>query len=101
MITKTIGTILIVVVCIIVFPIGIAVVGGVFGIVAGVLGAVFGGIVAVVGGVLGAIFGVFEWIFDGIFGWHGLFDVFGCNAFTFGIIAIVIALAVRPKAKTK
>jgi hypothetical protein len=98
MITKTIGTLLLLVVCIMFFPIAFAILGGVFGIVAGVLGAVFGGIIGAIGGVFGAIFGIFEWIFDGLFNWHWPFGFFGCNdMFMLGLVIVIVALAVRSK----
>jgi uncharacterized membrane protein len=86
MLTKTLGTVLILIVCIIVLPISIAVIGSVFGILMGVLGAVFGGIIGVFGAILGSIFGAVDWLFDGFF--H-------CNVYMIGVIAIVVALAVR------
>jgi hypothetical protein len=98
MITKTIGTIIVVFLCILMFPVAIALVGGVFGIAAGVIGAVFGAIVAVIGAIFGAIFGVFGWIFDRIFGWgdfHWPFGFFHCNFFTLAAIVLVIALVAR------
>jgi hypothetical protein len=96
MITKTLGTLIIVLICILVLPIGIAVVGGVFGIVIGVIGAVFGAIFSVIGTVFGSVFGAIGWFFDSLFGWD--FDVrhfFGCDIYTVGMIAVVVALILR------
>lgn len=95
MITKTIGTLFIVLICIIMFPVALGLVGGAFGIVIGVIGAVFGAIAGAIGGIFGAIFGVIGWMFDGLFNWHGPFHFFRCNIFTFAAIVLVVALLVR------
>jgi hypothetical protein len=97
MITKTIGTIFIVLICIIMFPVALGLIGGAFGIVMGVIGAVFGAFAGIIGGIFGAIFGVFEWMFDSLFDWHGPFHFFGCNFFTLATIVLVVALLVRNK----
>jgi hypothetical protein len=100
MISKTIGALFLLIVCIMFFPLAFAILGGVFGIIAGVFGAVFGGIIGVVGGVIGAIFGIFESLFESIFHWP--FNFFGCNnVFTLGLIVVVVALAVRARRDTK
>jgi hypothetical protein len=103
MITKTLGTIIIVFICILMFPVAFAIVGGAFGIVIGVLGAVFGAVMGVIGGVFGAIFGFFGWLFEGLFGWGWHFDwpfrFFNCNIFTLAAIVLVIALVARSKSK--
>ena len=105
MITKTIGTIIVIFLCILMFPVAIALVGGVFGIAAGVIGAVFGAIIGVIGAIFGAIFGVLGWIFEGIFGWgwdrdfDWPFNFFNCNIFTLAAIVLVIALVARSKTK--
>ncbi len=97
MITKTLGTLAIIIICIMVFPVGLAIVGGVFGIVVGVLGAVFGAVFGVIGGIFGAVFGFFGWIFDGLFSWHWPFGLFDCNFFTFVAIVFVIAMMVKSR----
>ena len=69
--SKSVATLLIIIVCILLFPVAIGIIGGVFGLVGGILGAIFGAI----GGVIGAIFGVIGAIFGAIFGFIGwLFD---------------------------
>ncbi len=93
MITKTLGTVLIIFVCILMLPVGIGILGGFFGIVAGVFGAVFG----IIGAVIGGIFGAIGWLFDGLFNWHSPFGFFSCNAFLLVSIVVVLALAVRSK----
>jgi hypothetical protein len=96
MISKTLGTILIAIVCVIMFPVVIAILGGVFGIIAGVFGAVFGAIGGVLGGLFGAVFGVFEWMFDGVFGWNP-FGFFHCNSLTLVALVVVVALIIRSR----
>jgi hypothetical protein len=96
MLTKTLGTIFIVIVCIMVVPLGIGIIGGVFGIVVGVVGAVFGALFGIIGSIFGALFGVFDWAFDDFFGWNN-FEFFDCNVFTLGIIAVVIAIAIKSR----
>jgi hypothetical protein len=98
MITKTLGTIVIVILCILMLPIGIGIIGGIFGIVAGVIGAVFGGIAGAIGAVFGAVFGILGWTFDGLFNWHWPFGFFRCNLFT--LIAIVLVVAFLAKSRT-
>lgn len=97
--TKAIGAIFVAIICILMFPVAIAIIGGVFGIVIGVFGAVFGAIFGVIGGLFGAIFGFFGWIFDGIFGWGGPFGFFECNFFTLVVFAVVVALLMKSKSK--
>lgn len=93
MITKTVGTLFIVVICILLFPVAIAILGGMFGIVIGVFGAIFG----VIGGLFGAVFGAFGWIFDGIFDWHWPFGFFNCNFFALAAIVLVVAIIMKSK----
>jgi hypothetical protein len=96
MITKTLGTLIIVLICILVFPIGIAVIGGVFGVVIGVIGAVFGAIFGAIGTIFGSFFSAIGWFFDSLFGWHfNIRHFFGCDIYTVGMIAVVVALIVR------
>jgi hypothetical protein len=97
MVTKTIGAIFIVLVCILVFPVGIAIIGGVFGIVVGVIGGVFGAVFGIIGAIFGAIFGFIGWIFEGLFDWHWPFGFFSCNFFTIAAMAIVVALIIKSK----
>lgn len=95
MITKTIGAVFVILVCILVFPLGIGILGGMFGIVMGVIGAVFGAIAGVIGAIFGGIFGIFGWLFDGLFDWHGPFHYFRCNIFTLAAVVLVVALIIR------
>lgn len=97
MISKTIGTIFIVLICIIMFPVALGLLGGVFGIVMGIVGAVFG----TMAGAIGAIFGVFGWMFDSLFNWHGPFHFFRCNIFTFAAIVLVVALLVKDRKNSR
>lgn len=97
MVTKTLGTIVIIVLCILLFPVGIGIVAGVFGIVAGVFGAIFGMIGGVIGAIFGGIFSVFGWLFDGIFGWHWPYASFNCSMFALAAIVLIIAVLARSK----
>ena len=96
MATKTLGTLLIVILCIFLLPVGLGIIGGIFGIVVGVFGAVFGAIA----GIFGAIFGVFGWLFDGLFGWCDMdagFPEF--NIFTIAALVLIVFLLSRNKRK--
>lgn len=93
MITKTLGTLIIVFICILILPVTLGILGGVFGAVAGVFGAIFG----VIGGLIGAIFGVIGWLFDSLFNWHFPFGFIHCNFFLLAAIVFVIAIASRKK----
>jgi hypothetical protein len=95
MITKALGTLLIVVACILMLPVFFGLIGGAFGIIFGVIGGVFGAVFGLIGGVFGAIFGFFEWIFDGLFGWHGPSFFWNCNPFTLFLFAVVVALLIK------
>jgi hypothetical protein len=97
MITKTLGTILILIVCILVFPVTIAILGGAFGIVAGVFGAVFGGVIGAIGAIFGAVFGLIGSLFHGLFNWHHGFNFFHCNMFTLLALTVIVALAIRSR----
>jgi MFS family permease len=103
MASKTVGTILIILVCILCFPLAIGIVAGVFGTVAGVFSALFGAFFGLIGGVFGAIFGVigsfFEFFFDwdNDFHWDHDFGFFRPNVFTLAAIIIVIALLSKRK----
>jgi hypothetical protein len=66
--SKTLTTVVVVFLCVLFFPVFIAVAGGLVGI----LGAVVGGFVGIVGGIFGAFFGLIGAIIGGIlsfFGW--------------------------------
>lgn len=100
MATKTLGTLLIVVLCIFLLPVGLGIIGGIFGIVVGIFGAVFGAIAGIIAGIFGAIFGVFGWLFDGIFGWCDMdagFPEF--NIFTLAALVLIVFLLSRNKRK--
>lgn len=92
--SKTLTTVVIVIICIMLFPVVIGIVGGIFGVIGGVIGGVFG----MIAGVFGAIFGLIGAVLGGIFGWasHDFWD-WGCsfNLFdgdAFGAIALVVVI---------
>ena len=85
MATKTLTAILFVIALVILIPIGIGIIGGVFGLVAGIFGAIFG----IIGGIFGAVFGAIGWLFQSIFSG-------GLLTFIIVVVAIVI-LTKRPR----
>lgn len=93
MITKTLGTIIIIFVCLLMLPVAVGILGGFFGIVAGAIGAVFG----IIGGIIGAIFGLLGWLFDSLFNWQLPHIFFNCNIFTIAAIILVVAIIVKRK----
>lgn len=97
MATKTLGTLLILIVCILIFPLGIAILGGVFGIVIGVFGAVFGAFFGILGGIFGALFGGIGWLFDGLFSWPHHFGFFHTNFCTIAVIVLLVVILSRNK----
>ena len=94
--SKTASAILIVIVCLLFFPLVIGIVGGVFGAVFGIIGGIIGAFFGVLGGLLGAVFGFIGWLFEGIFGWgwDGPFHA-DWNIFTIAIIVVIIALIAK------
>lgn len=50
---------------VITFPIGIGIIGGLFGLIAGLFGAAIGIVAGVFGAVFGMLGGVFGWAFNG------------------------------------
>jgi hypothetical protein len=97
MATKTVGTLLIILVSILLFPVAFGILAGVFGIVFGALAAVFGAVFGILGGIVGAIFGFFGWIFDGIFDWDFDYGFFDFNPVTIVLVILVVALLTRNK----
>jgi hypothetical protein len=95
MVIKTIGTFFIVIMCILMFPIGIGILGGVFGIVIGVIAAVFGAFAGIIGAIFGGVFKLFGWVFHP----HWPFGFFHCNFFTLAAVVLIIALIVKSKSK--
>ena len=103
MLAKTFGTIVIIFICLLMLPVGIGIIGGIFGVIFGVVGAVFGALFGIIGGIFGAIFGFFGWLFEALFGWgdwdfHGPFGFVDCgDVFTWMLIIVVVALLVKSK----
>lgn len=94
--TKTLSIILTVIVCVLLFPLIILMIGGAFGVIGGIIGAVFGVLAGIIGAVFGiigsifaAIFGFFGWIFGGWDSdWHGPFPFFDTEVAA--VIAVII-----------
>jgi hypothetical protein len=98
MITKTIGILFLVIGCVLIIPVAIAVVGGVFGIAVGIIGGVFGAIFGVIGAVIGGIVTMLDWIFGWIFDWDWpLYGFWSCNPITLILIAVIIALLLKSR----
>ena len=99
--TKSLGTLIVVIICILLFTVAIGLIGGLFGIIIGIFGAVFGAIFGIIGGIFGAVFGFIGWIFDFIFGfghhWDGPFNFHDCNIFSWAIVFLIVALIVRTR----
>jgi hypothetical protein len=91
MASRTLATIVIIFACIIMFPIVIGIVGGVFGIIAGVFGAVFG----VFGALIGGFFGMLGGIFGGIFNCH--LGFFHWNFFSIALIVLIVVLITKSR----
>ena len=104
--SKTLSAILIVIVCILLFPVAIGIVGGVFGLIGGIIGAVFGAIggmigaiFGVIGSIFGAIFGFFGWLFGGWdHDWPGPFHLFDSDVV--GVIALIIVVVLIARSRT-
>ena len=99
--SKTLTTILIVIICILLFPVVIGIIGGVFGIIGsiigglfGLIGGVFGALFGIIGGLFGAVFSFIGWIFGFPFHWDGP-DFFHNDLFTVVILVLVIVMISR------
>lgn len=95
--TKAIGIFAIVVLCVLMLPVFIGVVGGVLGGFFGLIGAVIGAVFGLIGGLFGAIFGTIGSVFGWIFDWHRPFPVFHWNLVTVLALVLVIVLIARNK----
>jgi hypothetical protein len=101
MAARTLGTVMIILVCILMFPIAIGILGGVFGIVMGVFGVVFGAFFGLIGGLFGAILGFLGWMFDSIFGWNHHFHFFNFNICSVLLITVVVLLLAHNRKSQK
>ena len=94
MAAKSIGTIILVIIGILLLPVVFGILGGIFGVIFGVFGAIFG----VIGAIFGAIFGIFGWLFDGLFGWNDFhFGHFNFNLITIAIIVLLAAVLAKKR----
>jgi len=103
--SKTLTTVLLVLFCVLLFPIGIGLMGGIFGLIGsimggifGLIGGLFGAIFGLIGGIFHAIFGVFGWMFNGHFQGHWPFGFFNRDLFTILVVILIIVLISRSKA---
>jgi hypothetical protein len=81
MTSKSSHTLVIVIICILAFPILIGIISTIFGIIAGIISAVFGG---------------FAWLFGSFFQ-ICTYPFFGCNTFSAIAIVLIVLLIVRSK----
>jgi MFS family permease len=96
--SKTLTILAIVIVCAMLFPIAIGIIGGIFGAIGGVIGGIFG----LIAGIFGAIFGVIGAILGAIFGWAdygcwGSFNFFDGDVFAAIALVVVIVLIARSR----
>ncbi len=86
----------IIILCLLLFPVIIGTVGGVFGLVFGIIGGVFGAVFGVIGAVFGAIFGAIGEVIGFLFSWP-----FSCgvdnNFLAITALIIVAVLIARRK----
>lgn len=101
--SKTLTTVAAVVLCVLFFPVFIAVAGGVVGVLGsvvgvlfGVIGGIFGGIFGVLGGIVGAISGLVGWLFDGIFHFGPSFTFDGVRLIALFIVVMILVAIARP-----
>jgi len=95
---------MIVIICILLFPLLIGIVGGIFGVLGSVIGGLFGligglvgAIVGAIGAVFGAVFGLFGWMFGDHHHWNWPFNFFNGDVLTAIILVLVIVLITRSK----
>jgi hypothetical protein len=98
--SKTLTTVVVVFLCVLFFPVFIAVAGGLIG----VLGAVAGGFAGIVGGIFGAIFGViggilsfFGWIFESGFHCAWPFHFSGGRMIAVFLAVLVVVMISRSR----
>lgn len=101
--SKTLATIMVVFLCVLLFPVFIGIVGGIFGVIGsvfggfvGLIGSLFGAIFGIIGALFGAIFGVFGWIFGDHHHWHWPMDFFSGDLFAVLLVVLVVVLMSRP-----
>ena len=104
--SKTIATIMVVFICVLLFPVAIGIIGGVFGVIGGIIGGIvgliggiFGAIFGVIGSVFGAIFGIFGWIFGDHYHWHGPINFFNRDLFVVIALVLFVVFIARSKAR--
>lgn len=95
--SKTLGIIAVVILCILLFPIGIGIIGGVFGLIAGLVGGMIGAIAGLAGAVIGGVFGFVGWLFESIFGWNNDFLLPDFNLGVVVLVIIIVAILSRKR----
>jgi hypothetical protein len=86
MTSKSLSTLIIVLVIFFAFPIFIGIAGGLFGMIMGVFGAIIGGIAGMIGAFFGAMGSLFSWSLGGLF---------GCGLTSVLLVAALVLLVTR------
>ena len=101
--SKTLTTLFIVIVCILLLPLAIGIIGGVFGLIGtiiggvfGLIGGLFGAVFGIIGSVFGAVFGFIGWLFGEPFHWHGP-DFFDGDIFAIVVVVLVVVMISRAR----
>ena len=97
--SKTLTTVLIVIVCALLLPVFIGIIGGIFGLIGsliggvfGLIGGLFGIVIGFIGSLFGAVFGFFGWLFGEPFHWHGPIHFLDGDVFAVILIIVLIVL---------
>jgi len=104
--SKTLATIMVVFICVLLFPVFIGVVGGIFGVIGGIMGGIigligglFGVVIGAIGAVFGAIFGVIGWMFDEPFRGHWPIQPFSRDLVTVIVLVLIVVLFTRSRTR--
>lgn len=106
--SKALTTVLIVIICVLLFPLIIGAIAGVFGVLGSIIGGFFGliggligAIFGIIGGMIGAIFGAFGWIFDEPF--HGVWlgGHFDSEDFLAVMVVVLVVVVVTRSNRVK
>ena len=94
---KTLATIIVVFLSVLLIPMAIGIIGSVFGIVGDIAGAFFSIVGAIFGAVFSFIGALFGWLFYGHFEWHWPFHFFSWDLFTVAALVLLVVVLTRSK----